>query len=145
MLTPKLKLKMILTSPMMMWRAVISGNGEEGRDTCKTHLQKTHGLPNSPQQHKHISRFCTYRICWPHHLPCKLQGAKSKPCAHGHTHPLLSAHVHHLRCVAMVVHGRRDWHEAQAKLSRRVDSVKVKVLNPPRPGKKLLVLDIDYT
>lgn len=33
----------------------------------------------------------------------------------------------------------------QEKLRRRVASVEVKVLNPPRPGKKCLVLDIDYT
>jgi hypothetical protein len=33
----------------------------------------------------------------------------------------------------------------QAKLERRIKSVEVKVLNAPRPGKKLLVTDIDYT
>ena len=33
----------------------------------------------------------------------------------------------------------------QEKLRRRIASVNVKVLNPPRPGKKCLVLDIDYT
>lgn len=33
----------------------------------------------------------------------------------------------------------------QEKLRRRVASNEVKVLNAPRPGKKLLVLDIDYT
>ena len=33
----------------------------------------------------------------------------------------------------------------QEKLARRVRSVEVKVLSPPRPGKKCLVLDIDYT
>jgi ubiquitin-like domain-containing CTD phosphatase 1 len=32
-----------------------------------------------------------------------------------------------------------------AKIKRRVDEYKVEVFNPPRPGKKLLVLDIDYT
>eukprot|EP00983_Pelagomonas_calceolata_P049084 1141336-Pelagomonas_calceolata.AAC.3 len=31
------------------------------------------------------------------------------------------------------------------KLARRIKSVDVKILNPPRPGKKCLVLDIDYT
>lgn len=31
------------------------------------------------------------------------------------------------------------------KISRRVREYKVNILNPPRPGKKLLVLDIDYT
>ena len=33
----------------------------------------------------------------------------------------------------------------QEKLRRRVHSVEVKVLQPPRRGKKCLVLDIDYT
>lgn len=33
----------------------------------------------------------------------------------------------------------------QAKLERRVKMVEVPVLNAPRPGKKLLVVDIDYT
>ena len=33
----------------------------------------------------------------------------------------------------------------QVKLQRRIRSVQVKVLNEPRPGKKCLVLDIDYT
>ena len=38
------------------------------------------------------------------------------------------------------------WEPAtQEKLRRRIASVEVKVLNPPRPGKKCLVLDIDYT
>ena len=36
-------------------------------------------------------------------------------------------------------------HVLQEKLRRRVSSVKVKILNPPRDGKKCLVLDIDYT
>lgn len=39
----------------------------------------------------------------------------------------------------------RDRPETQEKLKRRVESVEVKVMNPPREGKKLLVLDIDYT
>ncbi|KAK9833518.1 hypothetical protein WJX81_000663 [Elliptochloris bilobata] len=38
-----------------------------------------------------------------------------------------------------------DREENQEKLRRRIASVDVKVLNPPRPGKKCLVLDIDYT
>lgn len=33
----------------------------------------------------------------------------------------------------------------QAKLERRVKMVEVTVLNQPRQGKKLLVVDIDYT
>lgn len=33
----------------------------------------------------------------------------------------------------------------QEKLHRRIERVKVEILNPPRKGKKLLVLDIDYT
>lgn len=33
----------------------------------------------------------------------------------------------------------------QEKLQRRIASVEVKVLNPPRTGKRCLVLDIDYT
>lgn len=36
-------------------------------------------------------------------------------------------------------------HALQEKLRRRVSSVEVKILNPPRDGKKCLVLDIDYT
>lgn len=31
------------------------------------------------------------------------------------------------------------------KISRRVKEYKVEILNPPREGKKLLVLDVDYT
>lgn len=30
-------------------------------------------------------------------------------------------------------------------MRRRIESVNVKIMNPPREGKKLLVLDIDYT
>ena len=33
----------------------------------------------------------------------------------------------------------------QEKLQRRIDTAQIKVLNPPRRGKKCLVLDIDYT
>ena len=33
----------------------------------------------------------------------------------------------------------------QEKLRRRIASVDIKVIHPPRPGKKCLVLDIDYT
>lgn len=33
----------------------------------------------------------------------------------------------------------------QEKLHRRIANAPIKVLNPPRPGKKCLVLDIDYT
>jgi ubiquitin-like domain-containing CTD phosphatase 1 len=33
----------------------------------------------------------------------------------------------------------------QNKITRRINEYDVKVLNPPREGKKLLVLDIDYT
>ncbi|GAB4819028.1 hypothetical protein N2152v2_006074 [Parachlorella kessleri] len=39
----------------------------------------------------------------------------------------------------------KDQPAVQEKLQRRIASVQVKVLNPPRPGKKCLVLDIDYT
>ena len=38
-----------------------------------------------------------------------------------------------------------DREENVAKLARRVASYKLEPMNPPRPGKKLLVLDIDYT
>ncbi|XP_026537936.1 ubiquitin-like domain-containing CTD phosphatase 1, partial [Notechis scutatus] len=31
------------------------------------------------------------------------------------------------------------------KISRRVKEYKIEILNPPREGKKLLVLDVDYT
>jgi len=32
-----------------------------------------------------------------------------------------------------------------AKLNNRINNLHVDILNPPRPGKKLLVLDVDYT
>ena len=35
--------------------------------------------------------------------------------------------------------------ENLAKIARRVSDYKVNILSPPRPGKKLLVLDVDYT
>uniref|UniRef100_F6QEE8 Ubiquitin-like domain-containing CTD phosphatase 1 n=1 Tax=Xenopus tropicalis TaxID=8364 RepID=F6QEE8_XENTR len=35
--------------------------------------------------------------------------------------------------------------ENLAKISRRVKDYKIEILNPPREGKKLLVLDVDYT
>ena len=31
------------------------------------------------------------------------------------------------------------------KIERRVKEYKIEVINEPRPGKKLLVLDVDYT
>ena len=39
----------------------------------------------------------------------------------------------------------RNRPENLAKLARRVAAQPLKLLHPPRPGKKLLVLDIDYT
>ncbi|KAL6779516.1 hypothetical protein ACKKBG_A12610 [Auxenochlorella protothecoides x Auxenochlorella symbiontica] len=39
----------------------------------------------------------------------------------------------------------RDEPGVRERLARRVARTEVKVLQPPRPGKKLLVLDIDYT
>ena len=39
----------------------------------------------------------------------------------------------------------KDRDENLAKLRKRVEKKEVKVLNAPRVGKKLLVLDIDYT
>lgn len=35
--------------------------------------------------------------------------------------------------------------ENLAKIARRVKDYKVEELNPPRDGKRLLVLDVDYT
>ena len=35
--------------------------------------------------------------------------------------------------------------EFLAKIERRVSSYEIKVFNEPRAGKKLLVLDVDYT
>lgn len=35
--------------------------------------------------------------------------------------------------------------ENLAKIARRVKEYKVEELNPPREGKRLLVLDVDYT
>jgi ubiquitin-like domain-containing CTD phosphatase 1 len=35
--------------------------------------------------------------------------------------------------------------EYLAKIEKRVKEVKIEIINPPREGKKLLVLDIDYT
>ena len=39
----------------------------------------------------------------------------------------------------------RDRPEIQARLAKRIASTEIKLLQQPRPGKKLLVLDIDYT
>ncbi len=39
----------------------------------------------------------------------------------------------------------KDREEFLAKVDRRVKEYKIKILNEPRNGKKLLVLDIDYT
>ncbi|BDA47985.1 Ubiquitin-like domain-containing CTD phosphatase 1 [Coccomyxa sp. Obi] len=39
----------------------------------------------------------------------------------------------------------KDNPDFQEKLQRRIANAPVKILNPPRPGKKCLVLDIDYT
>jgi ubiquitin-like domain-containing CTD phosphatase 1 len=39
----------------------------------------------------------------------------------------------------------KDREEFLAKVERRVKEYKIKILNEPRNGKKLLVLDIDYT
>jgi len=39
----------------------------------------------------------------------------------------------------------KDREEVKEKLERRVRSVAVDIMNAPRPGKKCLVLDIDYT
>ncbi|EIE27356.1 MGC81798 protein-like protein [Coccomyxa subellipsoidea C-169] len=39
----------------------------------------------------------------------------------------------------------KDNPDFQEKLHRRIANAPIKVLNPPRPGKKCLVLDIDYT
>lgn len=39
----------------------------------------------------------------------------------------------------------KDQPEVLQKLQRRISNVVVKILNPPREGKKCLVLDIDYT
>eukprot|EP00210_Caulerpa_lentillifera_P006499 g6208.t2 len=38
-----------------------------------------------------------------------------------------------------------DQPEIREKLQRRVETVKVKIMTPPRQGKKLLVVDIDHT
>eukprot|EP00050_Salpingoeca_kvevrii_P015925 m.51202 g.51202 ORF g.51202 m.51202 type:complete len:327 (-) comp6594_c0_seq2:24-1004(-) len=38
-----------------------------------------------------------------------------------------------------------DREENLAKIQRRIDTYEIKIFNEPRPGKKLLVLDIDYT
>jgi ubiquitin-like domain-containing CTD phosphatase 1 len=35
--------------------------------------------------------------------------------------------------------------EYLAKIEKRIKDYKIEILNEPRPGKKLLVLDIDYT
>jgi len=39
----------------------------------------------------------------------------------------------------------KDKGENIAKMEKRIEKQQLKILNPPRPGKKLLVLDIDYT
>ena len=33
----------------------------------------------------------------------------------------------------------------QERLRKRIENAKIKIINPPRPGKKVVVLDIDYT
>lgn len=38
-----------------------------------------------------------------------------------------------------------DREENLAKIARRVKDYKVEQMNPPREGKRLLVLDVDYT
>ena len=38
-----------------------------------------------------------------------------------------------------------DREENLAKIDRRVSDYKLEICNPPRAGKKLLVLDVDYT
>ncbi len=43
----------------------------------------------------------------------------------------------------MLLHLSRE--ENLAKIARRVKDYKVEELNPPREGKRLLVLDVDYT
>lgn len=43
---------------------------------------------------------------------------------------------------SVAIHNREEY---LAKIDRRVREYKVTVFNEPRPGKKLLVLDIDYT
>lgn len=42
-----------------------------------------------------------------------------------------------------IIFHKRD--EYLAKIQKRVDNYKIEELNAPRDGKKLLVLDIDYT
>lgn len=42
----------------------------------------------------------------------------------------------------VAVHNRSEY---LAKVEKRVKEYKINVFNPPREGKKLLVLDIDYT
>ena len=39
----------------------------------------------------------------------------------------------------------QDREEFLAKVTKRVKEYKIRMFNQPRPGKKLLVLDIDYT
>ena len=39
----------------------------------------------------------------------------------------------------------QDREEFLAKVAKRVKEYKIRMFNQPRPGKKLLVLDIDYT
>lgn len=43
----------------------------------------------------------------------------------------------------MKIYSSRE--ENLAKIARRVKDYKVEELNPPREGKRLLVLDVDYT
>jgi ubiquitin-like domain-containing CTD phosphatase 1 len=39
----------------------------------------------------------------------------------------------------------KDNEDNLRKIANRIQTYKAKEINPPRPGKKLLVLDIDYT
>ena len=47
--------------------------------------------------------------------------------------------------MTVTVFGHISSEENLAKIARRVKDYRVEILHAPRPGKKLLVLDIDYT
>lgn len=51
----------------------------------------------------------------------------------------------HLHVIIYICHHSPCFQIYLAKINKRVRDYKINVLNEPRVGKKLLVLDIDYT
>lgn len=85
---------------------------------------------------------CCLARAAPEHLhtgtqPGSLHESQNVSCPHPHT-AKAAAPLSRTRAAPQLTH-------TQERLRRRIASVEVKVMNEPRPGKKCLVLDIDYT